>query len=594
MMSTQPPITLNTGGLSGSGIVEQLVSLQRQPIDTLQSRVSRIQSNKNVVTQIQNRFSSLQTTLKRLTSTSVLDTDLFQTKKATSADADSLTVTATDKAAVQGMDIKINRLATSTIARSGNPIGQAAGGNTLLSAIKNVSFQGGNLSVLVNGQLNTITIDTATDTMSSVLGKISSVSGISSASIDANGLLNIQSSTGNTVQLGSSGDTSNLFRLTRLNTATPTEAPAGTNTFSSSFRLTTLDTTKPVEDASAGLVNTVAAGSSFTIGGATFNTTGKSLAQLVEDINNSQSSGASAVVNHSTGRLELTARGQGNVPLTLKDNSGNFLTAMGLINAGNSVSNQTLGQNAEIEINGTRILSNSNTVDATASGLTGVTLTLKKPTTTTSGVRVTVDRDTDEISSRINTFITQLNDALGSIATHTNLKTGALSGNSTLSGLRANIRSLMVSAFDANPAFQSMGSIGISTGKAGTFTSGGTVSTTYSLDTDTLKTALSTNAGAVKSLLTDSSNGLLTRIKTLVEQSLKTGSSTEANGMGAFQNITTSMDSQITRLNRSIESSNRRLQKYEENLRRQYTATDRQNSQYQSQLSSLSSLNNNG
>ncbi|MFM7390293.1 MAG: flagellar filament capping protein FliD [Vampirovibrionales bacterium] len=592
MMSTKPPITLNTGGLSGSGIIEQLVERQRRPIDQLQQRVRTLQNNKSAVTQIQNRFTSLNNTLRRITSTSVLDADLFQAKRGNSTDKESIDISATDKAAVQGMDIKVNRLATSTIARSASPIGVAATGSTKLTDIKNVSFVGGNVSLIVGGQLHTLSIDTATDNITSILGKIAAVPGITGANINSDGQVSILTDNATSLQIGSSGDTSNFFRLTRLNTATaiPPVSPSTNKTFTSSFRLTPIDVSKNVEDVASNLVTPVTAASSFTIGGATFSTTGKSLAQLVADINNTQSAGVSATMNHSTGRLELTARNQGNVPMTLKDNSGNFLRAMGLIDgSGNSLTSQTLGQNAEIEVNGSVVLSNSNTVDAGTSGLTGVTLSLKKVTTT--AVRVNVERDTEQINSALTSFVGQLNDALNGIATNTNLKTGALSGNSILNGLRSSIRSLMTSSVSGNPAFQSLGAIGIGTGKAGSFSSGGTVNTAYSLDTAALKTALDTNADAVKSLVAGP-NGIITRIRALVDNAVQTGTagSGSPTTMGAFQTLTTSFDSQITRVNRSIDSSNRRLTKFEENLRRQYAAVDRQNSQSQSQLQSLSSI----
>lgn len=583
MMSTLPSITYG-GQLGSSGIVEQLVALQRQPIDKMGQKISTINSKKNTVTQLQNKFNSLKTTLKRLTSTSVLDSDLFQAKKGSSTNEDILTITASDKAAVQGMNVKVKALATSTTAKSVAPIGQVAAGTTTLAGIKNVSFEGGNVSILVNGQLNTIAINRDTDTIDTVLGKLSSVAGISSATIDGDGLLNIQSTTpSDTIQFGSSGDTSNFFRLTRLNTATK---DAGGLT-KSSFRLTTLDTAQTVSGGSVGLQTPVTSGSTFTVGSASFDTTSKTLAQIVAEINNSDNAGVSATINNTTGRLDLTSKKQGNLAITLKDDTGNFLQAVGLISGSNTTASQTMGSNAEIELNGTSIFSNSNTVDESVSGLTGVTLNLKTVSATAVGVNIA--RDTEPLTTKLGELITQLNDVLSAISTQTNLKTGNLAGNSTLNNLRSQIRSNMGSSIN-NPNFTSLMSVGIGTGATGSFAAGGAVNTAYSLDSTKLVAALNSNAGSVKSLFSDSSTGILSKINTLVTDALKTGASDAPTENGAFQNITNTFDSQVKTLNKSIEASNKRLVTYQLNLQRQFASADSMISQYQSQASSLSSM----
>lgn len=585
MMMMSSPISFGgiSSGLNVDQIVSSLIAVDRQPYQKLQQKVNTTQQKTQFMNAIKTRATTLQTNINKFVSTSFLDEDIFQAKTGTTSDAAKVTVTATAKASVQGLSVTVDQLASTTIARSTGAVGQAVTGSTKLSDVKQFSFSAGNLSVYVGGVANTIAVNT-TDTFDDVLGRIKGISGIADATISTDGKLTITASTPNNVKLGSNSDTANFFRLAKIDTA----ADSGTGVLQGTQPISSIDASADVSSAAANLTTAVTAGSTFKIGKATFDTTGKTLAQLVEAINNSTDAGVSAVLNASNNKLELTAKQTGNLPIYLEDTTGNFLTATGLITGGNSLSSQTLGKNAQLTVNGTTIYSTSNTVDASVSGLTGVSLELKDKTTSGTPVNINIGRDTGKITTAINDFIKTYNDIISTIDAQTNPKTGGLPNDSSLRSFRAQLRGLVSSANNDTLTYKSLQSVGITTGAAGTTNNGATGATSaLQLDSTKLTDAIAANAADVKNLFSGT-NGIFTRLKKIVDQAVLTGSDT--TGKGLFQAATDSFQTQITRLNKQIADGSERLRKKEAAYRRQFAASDSLISQYQSQGQSISNL----
>jgi flagellar hook-associated protein 2 len=584
MMMSSP---ISFGGISSGLNVEQIVSsliaVDRQPYNKLQQKVSTTQQKTQFMNAIKTRATTLQTNINKFVSTSFLDEDIFQAKTGTTSDATKVTVSATAKASVQGLSITVDKLASTSLARSTGSVGQAVTGTTKLSDVKQFSFSAGNLSVYVGGVANTIAVNT-TDTFDDVLGRIKGISGIADATIDAQGKLAIKASTPNSVKLGSGSDTANFFRLAKLDTATDN----GNGMLQGIQPISKIDASADISSTGANLSTTVTGGSTFKIGKATFDTTGKTLAQLVESINNSTDAGVSAVFNAANNKLELTAKQTGNLPIYMEDTTGNFLAATGLITSGNSLSSQTLGNNAQLTVNGTTIYSTSNTVDASVSGLTGVSLELKDKTTVGTPININIGRDTGKITTAINDFIKTYNDIVSTIDAQTNPKTGGLPNDSSLRSFRAQLRGLVSSSNNDTLTYKSLQSVGITTGVAGTTTTGTAGATSaLQLDATKLTDAIAANAADVKTLFSGT-NGIFTQLKKIVDQAVLTGSDT--TGKGLFQAAKDSFQSQITRLNKQIADGNDRLTKKEAAYRRQFAASDSLISQYQSQGQSISSL----
>lgn len=573
-----------SSGLPVNDIISQLLAIEAQPIQKLRERVTDLRTQDIVFNNIENKTKSLQASLKALTARSILDEDLFDAKKATSSNDEVLGVNATRTAAPQSLQVEVKSLATATRASSLAGVGQLASGTTALANIAGSAFTSGDFSVYVNGVAHTVTVDAETDTLDDVLGRITALSpAITGASMQPDGTLQVSTSGAGVVRFGSSKDSSNFLTRTRLSTATDSNG-----VLSTTLPLSTINLEADVSTAAANFNTAVTAGSKFKLGTVEFDTTGKSLNTLIQEINATPEAGVTASFNLTNNTLSLVSRGSGAVAIAMEDTSGNFLQTMGLLGAGNnSLASQTLGTNAEVVVNNTTLFSTSNSLGEDVTGITGLTLDLKK-SNPGSTLTVTVGQDSEKLSTAITDFVAKLNDVLNTIATDTNAETGRLGINSSLTGFRSQLRGTASSAVNGLTTYNSLALIGISTGAANTSAGGGTPAT-FQFDKAKFEEALKARPTEVKNLMVGT-GGILTQMQNLVDNALSNGGDTQK---GLFAAADESFQARIRQLNESIDRANQRLSRREEILRRQFQASESLISQYQAQGTAVASLANN-
>src|SRR5208282_1512368 len=135
-----------------------------------------------------------------------------------------------------------------------------------------------------------------------------------------------------------------------------------------------------------------------------------SITDVLQRIINS-AAGVTATYDSANNRFELTDTSPGDVGISLQDATGNFLAATGL-----STGTLKAGNNLEYSINdGGTLTSQSNTIDAGSSGITGLSVTALGLGSTT----ITVGSDTSTISSAISSFVTDYNAVQNYISTQT-------------------------------------------------------------------------------------------------------------------------------------------------------------------------------
>ena len=567
-----------SSGLPVNQIIDATIAAERRPLDGIQTRIDKTNAQKTTLATITSRAKTFQTALKVFTSSSVLDANIFQARKGSSSNTDALDVTTDAGANLANLAVKINTLATPTTARSTAKPGASAASGTLLSAIKNMSLTSGTFNVFVNGTATSVSVDATTDTFGDVLGRIGAISGISSATINADGQLVVNATTPGTVQFGSTGDTSNFLKLSKLDTA----IEAG-STFTGNQFFSTVDTTQDVSTGAAGLNTAVTAGSTFKLGKATFDTTGKSIAQIMNAINNSADAGVNATFNSLSNRMELTSKSTGQVGIQMEDVTGNFLSAMNLVSGGNSLASQTLGTNAKVTINGTEYLSTSNEVGEAQTGLKGITLKLKQVKTDTD-INVLVDQDTEKLTKAINDVVNAFNTMIGTIDTETKADTGKLGAQNSVRAFRTSIRQTMTASTTGQVTYNSLGQVGIATASS----NGQSANSTLTFDSAKFIAALKASPDDVEKLI-KGTTGVFTQLQTVVDNAVKTGGTGDK---GTFQSISESYDIFITRSKKSITDGEARLEKRRIQLQRQYAASDSLISQYKSQGNALSAIGN--
>ena len=240
---------------------------------------------------------------------------------------------------------------------------------------------------------------------------------------------------------------------------------------------------------------------------------------------------------------------------------------------------QTLGQNAIFTVNGTQMVSTSNTVTSDISRIDGVTLTLKRANTEEDGqTTLRVEQDTSQLVDAVNEFITAYNDVIAKVEEVT--ASGAdLHGETSLTSLANTLRNYSTSSNTTNGGiYRLLSDIGISTSAA----DGNNLSTdTYqlSLDEDKFLEALQENPDSVKSILAGE-NGVLSMMESAVEQSLSATT-------GFFDVKTSTLDSDISRMEEKITKQNTSIETYRARLENQFYQMEMAIAQMQQNYSSF-------
>lgn len=481
----------------------------------------------------------------------------------------------------------------------------------------------GQMKLTVNGTESTIDWN-STDSLAGIMERIDAISGVEDVWYDG---------VSNTFQIKSeqkgssavlkledvSGGLAGALKIASGTTATGLDIGS---TLESSRPLSSLQTSVTLNK--SGFAEPITAGT-FTLNGATFtiaNPASITLDSLMSTINSNTKAGVKAEFDSNTGKFMLTSTQTGNTSVAIgaSTDTSNFLSALGLITAP-----QNVGKNAVFTVEGmyggSDIVRQSNEVSDVISGLT---LTLKG-TTTGSGETVTIAADTQNSRKAIDDFITSYNEVMESIYTKltekkdTSLEAlteaekdalsdedlaayeekytmGLLAGDTTLSSVRSRMRVALAGVVSgADKILDSLSDIGITTGKVGSdyqTTQVGTISIT---DEDKLNDALTNNPEKVASLFavdssSESGMGIARRLKNMLNEFTKSdGILTLRVGRSGVTNSDSTMDRQITLLNKQIDRQEERLSSREESLLAQYAALETAMSKYQSQADAFSS-----
>ena len=544
-------------GLDTSSWVEALVNVKKEEVTTLQTNLKSIQTTKTTLTDTKSKFTSLRTAIEKLTDAKFGGSfDLFAKNSATSSNNDIFSATVTSNAARQTYDIKVQQLATYTKATSKESASAVADDSTKLS---NLGITSGSLTTYVNGKKTTINIG-KDDTLGDLKSRLAEA-GIKTE-IDNNGVLKLSAqNSGDTIHIGATTDGTNLTSLIGL-TAQEDGSYASTNSLfkaSVSSKLTAED---------SGFNERIKAGT-FTIGDATFTIDDKTtLSSLISEINNNDKAQAYAYWDDASGKLSITSKKEGASYINIEAGTSNFTDVMGFTaseydSEGKVVSSkmyteaQELGLNAIFSVNGTQMTSTSNTVTSDISRMDGVTLTLKRTNTEDDGnTTLKVSQDTSQLKEAVKSFISAYNETIAKVDEVT--ASGAdLHGETSLTSLNRTLKRYSTSSNSNDGVYKLLSDIGIKTASA----DGNNLSAdTYelSLDEDKFMKALEENPDSVKSILTGDT-GVLSMMENTIEQSLKAS-------VGFFDVKTSTLDSNIKKMEEKISKKNTNITTYKSQL----------------------------
>lgn len=298
-----------------------------------------------------------------------------------------------------------------------------------------------------------------------------------------------------------------------------------------------------------------------------------SLASIRDKINAAGAGVTASIVNDASGsRLAMrsTETGEENAfRISASETTGNGLSALAFDAAEvpadplNPVSQMARNQsavNASATINGIVVNSASNKLEGVADGLT---LTLLK--TTASPVDVGVKADDEAVKTAVTTFTKTFNDLANYIREQTKYdaasKTGgSLQGDRTVGSLQSQLRGVINAATGASSVFTRLSDIGISMKSDGTLETNATKLDAAVANRTELRKALATDGAD------SASSGFMDRFRDLGNLLLGTD--------GALTTRNSSLQTMITRNQKSQDSMQLRLDQTEKRLNAQYQALD--------------------
>ena len=379
-------------GLDWRALVDQLSAAERIPQSRLRLDQTNIAKQNTAYAAIQTALTALQTRVQALNSTA-----LFDTRNTTTSDESLATATAASGTTIGSYAFNISQLATAA-----RQVGTSGAGNSL-SATNDVSglvLSNAAFSTAVTPGMFTVNGKQITiapgDTLQAVFDNIQAVTGSEvTASYDSVTDAITLSST-NPIILGSATDTSNFLQAAKLNnnsTGTITSATQ-LGVVKLTGALSAANFTTPIADGGSGTGEFRINGVSITF------ETADTVTGLLKRINDS-AAGVTASYDTVNDRFVLANKVTGDIGVALEDVAGNFLEAAGL-----SVGTLARGQNLLYTVDGGgQMVSQTNTITETSSGITGLSVTALA----TGASTITVGSDTAVIKTAINDFIAEYN-----------------------------------------------------------------------------------------------------------------------------------------------------------------------------------------
>jgi len=495
-------------GMNWTTIVQELGQAERAPETQWQAQQTAIAAQNSAYSTITSDLATLQTDAQNL-----LVPSFFDAVVATSGSPSVASASVNSGTPVGNYSFDITQLATAAQMNGTSLVSQVLdpGGDPSTVTVGAAGFASPVTAgtFTVNGQQITIA---TTDSLKTVFDNIASATQAAgnkvTATYDATSdKITLTSGNGSPIVLGSATDTSNFLQEAQLynNNSGTISSTAPLGHVNTSATLNTADFKVPVTDGGSGQ-------GKFTINGVSFsfNASTDSVQDIMNNINAS-AAGVSAAYDPVNNKFVLTNKTTGDVGISMQDVSGNFLAATGL-----SGGTLTHGKNLLYNLNGSsqQIVSQSNTIDSTSSGIIGLSVSAL----TLGNTTVNVSSDTSTISTAIQKFVTDYNAVQSYITSQQSVTTadgtvtpGTLTGDTNANGIVTSLRSLagtVASIAGTSGTVKSLADLG--------FQSNGNDNTIAASNTSTLSSLLTTNLNDIKALFSDPTNGLAVQMSTYI------------------------------------------------------------------------------
>lgn len=468
---------------------------------------------------------------------------------------------------------------TTTVEEKTLSVANYAGYDTKMGLL---NISSGTLSIYRNGEKASIEVNSE-ETFAQLRARIAAEFTDVDITFE-NGYLKFFSKDGNSIEVGSTTDTSNFSAITGI-------TADGEGNVKSARELYSVNSDSVITNTGLFRRGDVTEGT-FVIGNATFNITDTTtLANLIAQINSSDEANATAYWDSIQGKFVIKSRTTGSALVNIEAGTSNFTDIMGYTNTTRdasgavdstkmNISTQSVGKNAMFTINGTAYTSASNTITSDISRIEGVTLNLKGLTEGES-VTVTVERDKETLATAVSDIVDAYNELINNVDEAIAIG-GQLHDQSLLKLIRNQLRTMMTATDAGTTIFRNLDAIGIKVDSASANNIATEGITELTFDKDKFIQAYEADQDAVKALLigSDANTGVFTKVETLIESTLKSVT-------GYFETADDSYRREIDSIDNKIEKQERALERYRAQLEAKFASMDILIANMQQQYSSF-------
>jgi len=529
-------------GLDWKTLVSQLAQAERTPQVALRNEQSTIAQQNSAYATIQTELGILQNRV-----TSLSDATLFDSRSAATSDTTLASATAGSGTTLGSFSFKVTQLAEAAKQMGTAGVGGALSATNDVSGLvlSNAGFAvpvtAG--TITVNGKQITIA---TTDTLQTVFDNIQVATGSAVTGSYDSATDTIKLTSASPIVVGSATDSSNFLQVARLTNNGTGNITSTTQlgVIKQSAALSSANFATPILDGGSGT-------GEFKINGVSINfATTDTVSTMLKRINDS-SAGVSASYDTVNDRFVLSNKGTGDIGMALEDVSGNFLAATGL--SGGALAR---GKNLQYTVDGGGLLtSQSNTISEASSGIAGLAVTALGLGTSV----VTVSADTTTTKTAITDFIAEYNKIQSIIDSQTASTTdaqgkvtaGILASDNNAEDIASSLRHMVTGQVAGlSGALKQLEDLGIA--------SNGTDNSIKLTDETKLDAALANNLVTVKSIFTDPTNGLTTKLAAFLQKTIG-DSGTLVARQSTLTKRSGDIDTQVADLERVVQTDSDRM-----------------------------------
>lgn len=448
--------SLQVAGLASNfdwkSFTDQIMALEHKPADNLAAEQDTNDQKSGMLSILGTKLTALQVAAQGLKADGVFGTRTASSGSTWATSAANDTAVGTYKIAVTQLAANARLTGRTDAGAALNPTSDSVAGLTIANLPLGNPVTAGTFTV--NGHQVSVGLTDSLDDVFTAIG--TATGGDVTASYDhTTDKISLHSASGQ-VMLGAVNDTSSFLRALKLGNN-------GTSTVSSSATLGTVKPSAALANANLGTAFTATGDSSFKVNGVSiaYNVNTDTINSVMTRISKS-GAGVTATYDSVNDRFSLTNSSTGDLGISVSDDAGGLLASFGLTTG----STFTRGKNAEFTINdGPALSSASNTLDASVTGITGLSVTANGLDTQT----ITVAADTNQMQSKIETFINKFNDVQDYLDTSTKITSDG-KGKVSSAGLASNreiqdwgrtLRSMAFGAIAGSGAISRLNDLGI-------------------------------------------------------------------------------------------------------------------------------------